>query len=299
MDDYALKREAMKIANIMTAEVKDIKPVPIPRSLDSVVVEDMQDQELERDAPNTGYPELDRIIKGFLPGHLYTLTGVENVGKTSLACNFAIRVARQPGRRVLYIALEPENTVVRYLASVHANKRFDELEQGDYLFEGLDIDVLGKKDVANATELVEIIQSYERYDLVIIDHIGYFITSEGNYLQQQSNTIKALAGLTKEKRCAILQIAHLRKRPQGQKKTYVPTSDDIAGSGAFKQDSTEVMIVTRSYLTEREDEVELFEFGKLYVTKTKAGPNGAFEIHFSERNANITTAEELDNIKLL
>ena len=290
MNDYLIKK-AQEKAYSRTDEMKKIETLPMPKNLTQIKLSRMEERELEKIAPSTGYEDLDKIIKGFVPGHLYTATGVENIGKTSLACNFAVRVAKQE-KKVLYFALEPENTVIEYIASVYHDKCFPDLTEEDLDLNNLSIDVFGKEAVPTIEKLVEIIETFDRYDLVIIDHIGYFINSQNNHLQQQSNTVKILAGLAKKKQTAILLIAHLRKRSKGEKRNYTPTSDDISGSGAFKQDSTEVMILTRNLKSEEEDEFTYSPYGKLYVTKTKSGPNGAIEIYFSDRKANIVSQGE-------
>lgn len=267
------------------------KPLPKPRSISQVAGERLAEKVMEAYAPKTGYPDLDGIIKGFIPGHLYTVTGVENVGKTSLACNFSVRVAKQK-KKVLYFALEPENTVVDYLASVRFNKEFNDLTTDDLEYDDGFIHVYGKQEISKVDDLARIIEELPKYDLVIIDHIGYFITSQQNWLQEQSNTIKRLAGLAKAKKCAIVMIAHLRKRSTAQKRDYTPSSDDIAGSGSFKQDSTEVMIVTRDLIDPKSPDPEYSNQGWLYVTKTKCGPNGKIRITFQNFKANITTDGE-------
>jgi len=291
MNDYLIQK-ALDRAYKTAEEINKLKPIAKPQALSDIKKKRLIERNYEALAPKTGYCDLDKLIKGFIPGHLYTLTGVENVGKTSIACNFAVRVAFQM-KKVLYIALEPENTVIEYIASVYHDKRFDELTEDDLTLEGLPIEILGKEDVATTEELVNIIDSLDRYDLVVVDHVGYFTTSENNWLQQQSNTVKKMVAAAKKKQCAILLIAHLRKRAKSEKKNYIPTSDDIAGSGAFKQDSTEVMIVTREPLTLDKDEVTYADMGKLYVTKTKTGPNGIIGLHFSERKANIISDGEM------
>lgn len=286
--DTHLILKAQQRAYKKTAEIVKSAPIPTPLNLDEVRSMRMKERDLEKIAPSTGYADLDRIIKGFIPGHLYTLTGTTNIGKTSIACNFAVRVAYQL-KKVLYIALEPENTVIEYIASVYHDKRFDELSADDLDMMGLPISVLGKEAVNSTEKLIEILEHLERYDLVVIDHIGYFINSQNNPFQQQSNTIKMLVGIAKKKQCAILLIAHLRKSNAKQKTGYVPTSDDISGSGAFKQDSTEVMIVTREMKSDDPNEVQYANYGRLYVTKTKAGPNGSIGLNFSDRKANIVS----------
>jgi replicative DNA helicase len=262
------------------------KTLPVPRTITQVSAERIKERVFEAMAPSTGSPALDRIIKGFVPGHLYTMTGDENVGKTSLSCSFAVNVALQ-GKRVLYFALEPENTVVEYIASVRFNKEFDQLLPEEISFDDGNIHIYGKQEVSNIDQLVTIIEQLPKYDLIIIDHIGYFVTDLRGSIQEQSNIIKKLAGLTKSKKCAIMMIAHLRKRDKTTKKKRTIMSDDIAGSAAFKQDSTEVLIVTRDYLDNEAESLEYADTGTLYVAKTKCGPNGHVNVFFNPRKAKI------------
>jgi len=264
-----------------------------PKSLLDIKRERMDEKELEKIAPKTGYPDLDALIKGFIPGHLYTITGNTNVGKTSLACNFAIKIAEQK-KSVLYFALEPENTVIDYLASVKSQKEFSDLIEEDYDFEGYDIQVYGKEEISEPDHMIRVVkETNKRYDLIIIDHIGYFIKDKANIYQDQSDVVKKLAGLAKQNQTAIIMIAHLRKRSSNQKANYVPTADDISGSGAFKQDSTEVIIVTRPPKDNNPETFELSPEGSIFVAKTKCGPNGKVPIFFSDRKAKIFSEREL------
>jgi len=296
MDDFLIKKAQDRVTydvNRIRSENSIRASLPKPRSIAEVSLERKAEKALELIAPSTGYPDLNSIIKGFIPGHLYTLTGNENVGKTSLACNFAIRVAKQ-GKKVLYFALEPENMVVEYLASVRFDKKFEDVTDDEREFDDGNIHIFGKDEVSKIDDLVRIVEHSDRYDLIIIDHIGYFITGEGqNIYTEQGNTIKKLAGLAKSKQTAIMMIAHLRKPPMGSKKNYTPTSNDISGSGAFKQDSTEVMIVVRNVADPEAGGMEYSDDGTLFVTKTKAGPNGFMKLIFSERKANIVSPGEL------
>lgn len=268
---------------------KDLKP----KTLREVASERLLEMDLEKDAPTTGYLGLDLLIRGFIPGHLYTLTGDTNIGKTSAACNFSEKL-REQKKNVLYFALEPENSVVDYLASVRANKPFRELTKEDIMFDDEYISVFGKQEVSNVDDLITIIRSSEkRYDFIIIDHIGYFIKDKSNTNQDQSNVIKQLAGLAKEKRVAIMMIAHLRKKQINSKKDLIPTADDISGSGSFKQDSTEVLILTRKKESKDPNDFKLSNEGAIWVAKTKCGPNGMVPIYFSDNRAKIFGEEEL------
>jgi len=270
------------------------RPTFRPRSMREVGDERVEEKELEKDAPLTGYPDLDKLIIGWVPGHLYTLSGDTNVGKTAIACNFAERI-REQKKKVLYFALELENTVVDYLASVREKKHFKELTYDDIRFEDENIQIYGKQEVTTLDDLLNIVRSSAtRYDLIIVDHVGYFVKEKANWVQEQSNAVKELAWLAKQQRTAVLLIAHLRK-PPATKKNYLPTVDDIGGSAAFKQDSTEVFLVHRERLTKDPKDTRLSLQGFLIVAKTKAGPNGYMDIFFSDKHGRIMTQQEVEN----
>lgn len=270
------------------------RPVFRPRSMREVGDERVEEKEYEKIAPQTGYPELDALILGWVPCHLYTLSGDTNVGKTTIACNFAERIRNQ-GKKVLYFALEPENTVVDYLASAREKKHFKELTSDDIRFEDENIQIYGNDEVSNLQDLLNIVRtSAVRYDLIIIDHIGYFIKDKANHIQEQANTLKELKRVAKQMKTAVLVIAHLKK-PITTKKHYIPTMDDISGSAAFKQDSTEVLLVCRDHLTKDPKDTRLSPQGILIVAKTKVGPNGYMDIFFSDKHARIMTMEEVEN----
>lgn len=264
--------------------IADKSPVPTPKSLDTVIGDRRKEIELEKICAKTGLYSLDQMVKGFMPGHLYTMTGDTNVGKTSLACNFAVDVAKQ-GKKVLYLALEPDNTVVDYIASVYNRKPFDQLTDSDYNFQNLKIDIFGKNQITSPEHLVKTIQTLERYDLVIIDHIGYFVKDKNNTNQEQSNVIKMLAGLARDKKTAIMMIAHLRKADIHTKKARLPTMDDISGSASFKQDSTDVWIVFKKRDMDDETGVKYLNEGFLMVGKSKSGGNGVVRLTFADKSA--------------
>lgn len=295
MDDLLLQQAQERARQRIVLREQDAKKyngLPKPRTVSQVALERKSERDLEQIAPSTGYPDLDRIVKGFIPGHLITLTGNTNVGKTAIACNFAIRVGKQ-GKRVLYFALEPENVIVEYLASVRTDKTYEEVTDEDRSVDDGNIHIYGKQEVPNLATMINIIDSLDRYDLIIIDHVGYFVTGENqNFIQEQSNAVKKLVALAKRKQSCVVAIAHLRKQPAGSKKMI--TQDDISGSAAFKQDSTEVFIVIREVLNEETG--ELANQGILMVTKTKAGPNGIINLTFSPRKANITSIGEQEAI---
>ena len=276
--------EARAIVSETTDQVVGITK---PLGLVQVSALRLEERELERTAPSTGYKDLDKFIRGFIPGHVYTMTGETNVGKTTVCCNFAHRVSQQH-KKVLYFALEPENTLVDYLASVRTGRRFDQLSDVDLTTDDPNINIYSKESISTINDMVSAVEALPRYDLVIIDHIGYFTSNSRDVTQKQSNVMKQLAALSKSKRCAIMIVAHMRKRSSSNLNREIH-EDDISGSAAFKQDATEVLIIARDLDKTPEGTTTCKDSGKIYVRKTKTGGGqGEVNINFKPGSAVIT-----------
>jgi replicative DNA helicase len=260
-----------------------------PKTLKQVSQERQVERKMERNAPSTGFLNLDKFIRGFIPGHLYLVSGDTNVGKTSISANFAVNVA-EAGKKVLYLALEPDNTVIDYLNCCAFDITYSETaDHDDYV--SPNIDVYTKDQIKDLKQMIHLVKSLPRYDLVIIDHIGYFTSSgTGDTYSQQSSAIKQLVQLAKNKKMAVMVIAHLRKDVAD-----VPGINDISGSGALKQDSTEVMIVIREKDELDEMKITYLDSGGIMVLKSKVGKNGYFPIMFKPDSAKIYDKDAPDN----
>lgn len=266
-----------------------------PQSIQKIVQKRIAEKQLEKKAPSTGYADLDRILKGFIPKHLYCVSGLTNTGKTSLCSNFAVKVAEQ-NKKVLYFALEPDNNIVDYLASAQTSKNFADLTTDDLSSINSNIEIYTKDQINSLSEMIDSLTKLPRYDLVIIDHLAYFIKGESNVgvFQEQENSLKKLVSIAQQLNTAILFIVHLRKKTGYKKKNtgeqHIPSMDELKGSSALSQDSTDVLFITRAIgmdgVTQEND-------GRIIVTKTKSGKNGAMEIYFVDNSAKILGPEEI------
>lgn len=258
-----------------------------PKNLHDMIPVRIEEWGLEKQASKTGYPELDGLIKGFVPKHLYTLTGKTNAGKTTFACNLAYRVAKQ-NKSVLYIALEPDTAIVDILASIATKKKYSDLTEEDLQLIPKNIDVFGS-EIQTFAQLQLTLRSGMHYDLVIVDHAGYFIreANSSNFTQQQSQFVQSVARLAKETGNSILLIAHLSK--EGSRKDQ-PTIYDISGSASYSQDSTEVLIFNRK--ADSFDEFKQSDQAVLIVGKTKSGRTGSIKFNFLEGSGYIKSEFE-------
>ena len=267
-----------------------------PQPVHKVAQKRLAEKELEKDAPSTGYPDLDRILKGFIPGHVYCVSGLTNVGKTSVCANFAVRVAKQD-KRVLYFALEPDNNIVDYLSSAQTGKKFVDIDKEDLAKLNSNIEIYTKDQISSLSGMVSALHKLPRYDLIIIDHLAYFIYGEGKSgaFQEQENALKKLVSVAQQQQSAVMFIVHMRKKAGQKKKSSdgeqpMPGIDELKGSSALSQDSTDVIFITRAVDI---DGITQQNEGRMIVVKTKSGKNGAVEIFFVDDSAKIIGPEEI------
>lgn len=276
------------------------KRVDQPKSIAELAEARILEREMEKDAPVTGYKYLDAHIKGWIPGHLYVLTGETNAGKTAAACNFSYRVATQ-GKKVLYFALEPDVGVVEYLAGIFHRKTWSTITDKDLRNTDLpDMTVYTKETHSTLEQLLNTIEKIERHDLIIVDHIGYFTNNpedKRSQVQQESDAIKRIIGTAKKKKSAIMIIAHPRKGNTKSTKNKVIDMNDISGSAAFKQDATDILILHRN-----KDEDDHFKLtnapdGFILLPKVKTGKSGSVKIRFVPNSAVMLDEGEIKDVQ--
>lgn len=280
-------------------EEKAKETVMIPKSMNELALARIEERKLEAKAPNTGYKYLDTKIKGWIPGHLYVLTGETNAGKTAAACNFSYRAEKQQ-KKVLYFALEPDVGVIEYIAGIYHRKTWTDISDKDLLsVEMPGMTVFTKETHSNLDQLLNTIESSERQDLIIVDHIGYF-TSNANdrrsQVQQESDAIKRIIGTAKKKGSAIMIIAHPRKGNAKSKSGTIIDMNDISGSAAFKQDATDILILHRN--KEEDDHFKLTNSadGFILLPKVKTGTSGSVKIRFVPNSAVMLDESEIATV---
>jgi archaellum biogenesis ATPase FlaH len=268
------------------------------RSTMEISLERIEERKLERTAPKTGYQDLDSRIRGWMPGQLYTFTGETNAGKSAAACNFAYRVWLQE-KKVAYFALEPDVGVIDYLAGISLNKRWSAITDEDLKLDMPGFSVFTKDPSMNLEKLLKTIETMERQDLIIVDHIGYFTDDpkdRRSKLDKESDAIKRIVSLAKKKKTAIMIIAHPRKNKESRKKDAPLSINDISGSAAFKQDATYVLILHMQ--KDPNDQFGLVNTtdGFLLIAKAKTGKQGTIPIRFVADSPIMLDQHEAGNV---
>jgi twinkle protein len=183
------------------------------------------------------------------PDNLTVLSGVTNAGKTDVALNVSLDLARQ-GVPVLILPMERGvYNVGRRLIQIAIGRTEDEIE------------TLTKEEVEAATrdiaslpiffsmpgreKLGETIARAKRvYNIqyVVIDMINQLVRNVGNEASAISDTMRDLKKLTESLPIAMCVVAHIRKLGPGEKISM----DSLKGSNSLSTDPETVVLLDRN-----------------------------------------------------
>lgn len=187
---------------------------------------------------STGFPSIDQLTMGLVPGELIIVAGPTSRGKTLLSMHIANNVAKK-GHRVLFVTLEMTKAELtsRYMYvnggadtadfnTVAANTVFQENDELDWK----DIDGL----IQNAKEQLDV-------DLVIIDHLHYFSRDLKNAAEELGKITMTFKKNAIRHNLPVILISHIRKLGKDEDLS----ADSLRGSSLIAQDSDIVLMVNR------------------------------------------------------
>lgn len=259
----------------------------------------METRSYEKNKLPTGFPDLDRIIGGMTPGNIIVIAGRPAMGKTTLAMNIALSVAKLR-KTVVFVSLEmsvdelmerwyfseariiPRNFQKEKMTSEEAS-RFVEVQR---MFSELSIQIY---PMARLTPLIlqnEMIKFKQEkgIDLIIIDYLQLMVVPGSENRNQEITTIsREICNLARELNVPILLLSQLSRSLQSRVDKR-PQLSDLRDSGAIEQDAHIVIMIYRpvEYKTVEQinKEPELKTKAELLIRKNRMGPTGVVELLF-------------------
>lgn len=262
----------------------------------------------------TGFIELDKYTLGFHPQELIILAARPAMGKSALAMNFAVNVAKKnEGARVAIFSLEMSNDqlvsrMISSEATVDSKKiRSGQLNQNEWRFFSLGAERLSKyaisfEDNSNVTvsdirAKCRKLKNDEGLDLVIIDYLQ-LIKGENNKSSRQeevSNISRNLKQMARELNVCVIALAQL-SRDVEKRDDKKPILADLRESGSIEQDADIVMFIYREEYYKKETATS--KESKLILAKNRHGNIGdislIFEGNYSRFRSYIKEEEEDD-----
>ncbi len=246
---------------------------------------------------STGLHDLDKFINGLNKSDLMLLAARPAMGKTSLALNIALNVAKKyPKKTVAVFSLEmsKEQLVTRLLSNesfVDSKKlTTGQLTVEDWTKIGIASSALSQVDLRvddnPSLSVAEMNAKCRRIDdlgLVVIDYLQ-LMTSAGtktaaneNRQQIVSDISRSLKIMAKELNVPVLCLSQL-SRANESRQDKRPMLSDLRESGAIEQDADGVMFIYRDdYYNENSPEKNVAE---VIVAKNRHGETGTVKLQW-------------------
>ena len=247
---------------------------------------------------STGLHDLDKFISGLNNSDLMLLAARPGMGKTSMALNIALNVAKKyPKKTVAFFSLEmsKQQLVTRLISneSFVDNKKLvtGRLDPEDWSKIGLASTVLNQTDLRvddnpslTVAEMNAKCRRLENLGLVIIDYLQLMTAAGGpvkyggeNRQQVVSDISRSLKIMAKELNVPVVCLSQL-SRANESRQDKRPMLSDLRESGAIEQDADEVLFLYREDYYNKETEKQ--NVAECIVAKNRHGETGTVELQW-------------------
>ena len=247
---------------------------------------------------STGLRDLDKFISGLNNSDLMLLAARPGMGKTSMALNIALNVAKKyPKKTVAFFSLEmsKQQLVTRLISneSFVDNKKLvtGRLDPEDWSKIGLASTVLNQTDLRvddnpslTVAEMNAKCRRLENLGLVIIDYLQLMTAAGGpvkyggeNRQQVVSDISRSLKIMAKELNVPVVCLSQL-SRANESRQDKRPMLSDLRESGAIEQDADEVIFLYREDYYNKETEKQ--NVAECIVAKNRHGETGTVELQW-------------------
>ncbi|MCI8573607.1 MAG: replicative DNA helicase [Oscillibacter sp.] len=296
---YAIRRgqSAQQMARIQEV---------LPEVLDRL--SEMSEHENHLPGLSTGLSALDQKITGLNNSDLILLAARPGMGKTSMAMNVALNVAKNEGKKVAIFSLEMsrEQLVTRLLSTealVENNRlRTGLLRETDWekiagaatVLNHLDI-LIDDNPLLSVADMNAKCRRIENLCLVVVDYLQ-LMTSAGNSRrggenrqQVVSDISRTLKIMAKELDVPVICLSQL-SRANEKRDDKRPMLSDLRESGSIEQDADIVMFLYRDdYYDEESQERNIAE---CIVAKNRHGETGKVKLQWSPEYTQFSTLDK-------
>lgn len=243
----------------------------------------------------TGLRDLDRKIGGLNPSDLLLIAARPGMGKTSLALNIALNVAKSMTKTVAFFSLEMSR--VQLAMRLISNESFvanqalttGRLSEEDWVKIGLASSALASTDIRiddNPTITVADINAkcrrLDHLGVIFIDYLQLMTSaskdaryeSRVNAVSDISRSLKIMA---KELNVPVVCLSQLSRANEGRTDKR-PMLSDLRESGAIEQDADTVIFLYRDdYYNENSEEKNVAE---AIIAKNRHGETGTVKLQW-------------------
>lgn len=243
----------------------------------------------------TGWPDLDAMLGGLLPGTLTIVAARPSVGKSVIGANIATNVAsRGEGAAIFSLEMTKDELTDRILANlarVELSRIRDHMLEPDdvrrlreaalklrsfplRIVDLADIGVAGIRTISR-----DLTRTQRGLRVIVVDYLQLMRPADGRAPREQqvSAMSRGLKLLAKELLVPVVALCQV-KRPQGGPRR--PVLEDLRESGAIEQDADSVLL-----LHTEEDPYEI----EVIVGKNRHGSKGLVKLGWAPYQARATS----------
>ncbi len=257
---------------------------------------------------STGFSDVDRKISGLNKSDLLLLAARPGMGKTSMALNLALNVAKDPEKptvAIFSLEMSKEQLTTRLLSSesLVENTRLitGDLRETDWVKLADAASVLSQTDIRlddnpllTVADMNAKCRRMDSLGLVIIDYLQ-LMTSSGNKSGHGENRQQAVSDIArmmkimaKELQVPVVCLSQL-SRANEKRDDKRPMLSDLRESGAIEQDADIVMFLFREdYYKPDSDKRNIAE---CIVAKNRHGETGKVELRWMPEYTTFATME--------
>ncbi|MBQ9543838.1 MAG: replicative DNA helicase [Clostridia bacterium] len=268
------------------------------------------DKDATRGIP-TNYSGLDRILVGMAPGDLIIIGGRPGMGKTSLAINIAVNVAKYSKKAVAVFSLEMSKLqLVERMLSSEGRVDGRKLHTGDV--EEEDFNAIARAavglsntdiylDEAGGITVMQMrskLRRLENLGLVVIDYLQLMHSDNSRLRENRVNEIgditRNLKLMAKDLGVPIILCTQLSRSPEkrtGGNESKKPQLSDLRDSGNIEQDADVVLMLYREGYY-NEDDPEAKNRADCLVAKNRHGETGTVHLAWECQYTRFTDVEK-------
>jgi replicative DNA helicase len=253
----------------------------------------------------SGFHDIDALTQGFMPSDLIVLAARPSMGKTALALNFALNIAKSYKKHCLIFSLEMSSPQLNYrLLSMVSKISSQRLRTGRVsthewqvlsralgeITEEVPIGIddnpsLTVDDIREKAETV--IKEKGSLSLIVIDYIQLMKCNGGaeNRNAEISRISRGLKALARQLNVPIIALSQLSRAVESRTDKR-PVMSDLRESGAIEQDADMIMMLYRDEYYHKESENR--GVAELSFVKHRNGPTGVVKLLFKEEDTSFT-----------
>lgn len=270
------------------------------------VLNDVRDRANNPGIPgiSTGYPSLDKKMKGYEEGQLIYIGARPSMGKTTFMLNSAYHVASN-GYPVLIVSREsPKKRLIKRLVSMLSEVPINKIEFGENLTQQ-DIDEIRKAATYLKTVPIHIDGKFDRnfYDVlaminkeidergirvVFIDYIQLLASRGGSMNSEIGRISRELKLLANQKQVTMVVLSQLNRAVEAREDKR-PILPDLRESGDLEQDGDIIMFLYRDYMYNR-DKADPNSL-EVIIAKNRDGESGLVELFYEPSKFKIIDRE--------